>query len=84
VLSNIKPEAKRIVNLIRAIRQNGAILPGDKIQIINEKPAIYNGAIEEGDIQTNYIQVHLFTLHDGIQIVMEAPTLNRYLGKLIY
>lgn len=52
--------------------------------MIGEKPATYVGAIEEGDIQVNYIQLHAFTLFDGVQVVLEAPSLNRSLGKLVY
>ena len=73
-----------MVNLIRAVRQLGAILPGDKIKIVGEKPATYIGAIEEGDIQIDYIQMHVFRLHDGMQVVLQIPSLNRNLGKFIY
>ena len=81
---NVKPEAKRVVNLIKAVREIGAILPGDKVRMIGEKPAIYVGAIELGDIQVDYIQMHAFRLFDGLQVVLEVPSLNRSLGKLLY
>ena len=42
------------------------------------------GSIEEGDIQVDYIQLHFFKLYDGVQVIVEAPSLNRSLGKLIY
>jgi hypothetical protein len=84
MLINVKPEGQRIVNLIRAVRQIGAILPGDKVKLIGESPATYLGAIEEGDIQIDYIQLHAFRLFDGMQIVLEAPSLNKSLGKLLY
>jgi hypothetical protein len=84
MLINERPECKRVVNLIRAVRQLGAILPGDKIKMINERPATYVGVIEEGDMQTDYIQMHVFTLHDGVRVVLEMPSLNRSIGKLIY
>jgi len=48
------------------------------------KPATYVGAIEEGDIQVDYIQLHIFELFDGLQVILEAPSLNRSLGKLLY
>ncbi len=84
MLINVKPEGKRIVNLIKAVREIGAILPGDKVKLIGEKPATYVGAIEEGDIQVDYIQLHTFSLFDGVQVVLEVPSLNRSLGKLLY
>jgi hypothetical protein len=84
MLINVKPESKRVVTLIKAVREIGAILPGDKVKMIGEKPAIYVGAIEEGDIQVDHIQLHAFTLFDGVQVVLEAPSLNRSLGKLLY
>jgi len=80
----VKPKAQRLVNLIRAVRQIGAILPGDKVIMAGEKPATYMGAIEEGDIQVDYVQMHSFELYDGVQVVLEAPSLNRSLGKLLY
>jgi len=42
------------------------------------------GAIELGDIQVDYIQMHVFNLFDGLQVVLEIPSLNRSLGKLLY
>ncbi len=71
-------------HLIKAVRQIGAILPGDKVKMIGEKPATYMGAIEEGDIQVDYLQMHTFELFDGVQVVLEIPSLNRSLGKLLY
>jgi hypothetical protein len=44
---------RRIVNLIKSVRQLGTIFPGDKIKVIGEKPATYLGALEEGDIQVD-------------------------------
>jgi len=84
MLINVKSEGKRVVNLIKAVREIGALLPGDKVKLIGEKPATYLGAIEEGDIQIDYIQLHAFRLFDGMQIVLEAPSLNKSLGKLLY
>jgi hypothetical protein len=84
MLINVKPESKRAVNLIKAVRGISAILPGDRIKMIGEKPATYVGAIEEGDIQVDYIQLHIFELFDGLQVILEAPSLNRSLGKLLY
>jgi hypothetical protein len=84
MLINVKPQSKRAVNLINAVRAIGAILPGDRIQVAGEKPATYIGSSEEGDIQVDYIQLHFFKLHDGVQVIVEAPSLNRSLGKLIY
>ena len=39
MLIKVKPESKRVVNLINAVRQVGAILPGDRIEMVGEKPA---------------------------------------------
>jgi hypothetical protein len=79
-----KPQGQRIINLIRAVRQIGTILPGDKVDMVGEKPATYLGSIEEGDIQVDYLQIHTFELFDGVQVVLESPSLNRGLGKLLY
>jgi len=84
MLIKCKSRGQRIVNLIKAVRQIGAILPGDKVKMIGGKPATYMGAIEEGDIQVDYIQMHTFELFDGVQVVLEIPSLNRSLGKLLY
>jgi hypothetical protein len=84
MLVNRKLEIKRIVNLIKAVREIGAILPGDKVILSSEKPATYLGAFEEGDMQVDYIQLHAFELFDGLQVVLESPSLNRSLGKLLY
>jgi hypothetical protein len=79
-----KPEGQRIINLIRAVRQIGTILPGDKVEMIGEKPATYLGSLETGDIQVDYLQIHTFQLSDGVQVVLECPSLNRTLGKLLF
>jgi hypothetical protein len=79
-----KPDGKRVVNLINAVREISAIFPGDRIKMIGEKPAIYLGAIEVGDIQVDYIQMHAFQLFDGLLVVLQVPFLNRRLGKLLY
>jgi hypothetical protein len=84
VLNKDIPKAQRIVTLIRAVREIGTLLPGDQIKMIGEKPATYLGALEEGDIQVDYIQMHAFRLFDGLQVILEAPTLNRSLGKYLY
>jgi len=51
--------------------------------MIGKKPATYVGAIEEGDIQVDYIQLHIFKMSDGLQVILEALSLNRNLGKLL-
>ena len=81
---NVTPEGKRVVNLIKAVRLVNFILPGDKIKLIGELPATYLGAVEEGDLQGDYIQMHTFRLWDGVQVVLEVPSLNRILGKYLY
>ena len=84
MLIKVKPQGKRIVNLIKAVRQAGALLPGDNVEMPGEGSATYLGVIEEGDIQMDYIQIHTFVLSDGMQVALEIPSLNRSLGKLIY
>jgi len=80
----VKPEAQRLINLVNAVREIAAILPGDRVKMISEKPALYIGAIEVGDIQVDYIQMHIFRRFDGSQVVLQVPSLNRNLGKLLY
>ncbi len=82
--SKAKLDIQRIIRLIRALRQIDDILPGDKIKLSGEKPAIYLGALEDGDIQVDYLQAHIFELFDGVQVVLEVPSLNRILGKFLY
>jgi hypothetical protein len=84
MLANAKQEGKRVLNLIKAVRQIGALLPGDKVSLAGEKPATYIGAIEVGDMQTDYLQMHTFRLSDGLQVVLEIPSLNRKIGKWLY
>jgi hypothetical protein len=49
-----------------------------------ERACTYSGAIEEGDIQIDNIQMHAFTLYDGVQVAIESPSLNQDRGKLLY
>ena len=84
MLIKVKPETQRLGNLVRSVRALGASLPGHMVGMPGEKPALYLGAIEVGDIQIDCIQMHAFTLFDGVQVVLEIPSLNRSLGKLLY
>lgn len=77
-------EARRLQRLIQSIRDLAEIFPGDKIRMIGESPATYLGSIEAGDLQTDYLQLHVFRLSDGIMVIMYIPTLNRSLGKYIF
>ena len=79
-----KIEGKRVQHLIRSVRALGLILPGDQVNMIDEAPATYLGSIETGDLQTDYLQLHVFRLADGIQVILYIPTLNRSLGKYIF
>jgi hypothetical protein len=81
---NVTLLGKRLVNLVKAVRQINFILPGDKIKLIGERPATYLGAIESGDLLNDYLQMHIFKLYDGLHVVLEAPSLNRYLGKYLF
>ena len=77
-------EGKRFQHLIQSVRALGAIFPGDQITMIDESPATYIGSFEAGDLQTDYLQLHVFRLSDGIMVIMHIPTLNRSLGKFLY
>jgi hypothetical protein len=79
-----KIDDKRILHLIRSVREMVSILPGDQIRMIDESPAIYLGSIEAGDLQVDYLQLHVFRLSDGIQVILHLPALNRSLGKYLY
>ena len=79
-----KVEGKRIQHLISSVRELVSILPGDQVRMIDEAPAIYLGSIEVGDIQIDYLQLHVFRLSDGIMVIMYIPALNRSLGKYLY
>ena len=76
-------ERRRVASLIRAIKRGGTLLPGDRLPLTTEKPATYLGTVETGDIRQEYIQLHLFRLHDGLQVILESPNLNRSLGRLV-
>lgn len=80
----VTPEGKRVVNLIKAVRMVSFLLPGDHVKMIGEGPAIYIGAIEEGDLQFEYFQMHAFRLCDGQVVILEVPSLNRSLGKYLF
>jgi hypothetical protein len=80
----VEPDGKRVINLIKGVRAISGILPGDKVKMIGEKRATYLGAIELGDIQVDYIQMHVFQLFDGVLVVLQVPSLNRSLGKWLY
>jgi hypothetical protein len=84
MLFNAKSEGRRVINLIKSVREIGFILPGDKVIMVDEAQATYLGSIEEGDIQVDYLQMHAFRLHDGLRVFLEAPALNRSLGKSLY
>jgi hypothetical protein len=81
---NLTPAGKRVYQLIKAVREISTILPGEKLPLPAEKPATYVGAIEEGDLQIDYCQMHVFRLCDGLLVILEAPSLNRSLGKYLF
>ncbi len=78
------PLGKRVVNLMLSVRKIAFILPGDRVRVSGEKPALYVGAIEMGDSPVDYVQMHIFKLYDGQHVILVVPTLNRYLGKWLY
>lgn len=75
---------QRVINLVKAVRELASIMPGDMLALPGEKPATYLGAIEIGDFQGDYYQMHVFRLWDDFEIVLEVPSLNRVLGKYLY
>ena len=68
----ISEKGARVVQLIRAVKAAGAMMPGDQVRMPGEKPATYLGPVMERGLQ-----MHGFRLFDGTEIVMEAPALNR-------
>ena len=75
---------KRLINLVHSIRQIGMLLTGERIRLTGEGPAVYLGSWEEGDLQREYIQLHVFRLHDGVHVILESPSLNRALSKFLF
>jgi hypothetical protein len=75
---SISEKGKRIVKLIKSVRAAGALVPGDKVQMLDERPAAYIGpsAVEDG------IQMHAFRLFDGTEVIMEVPALNPEPGQV--
>ena len=54
----------------------GAIVPGDKVLMPDERPAAYICPVMEGSIQ-----MHEFWLFDGTEVGLEVPTLNQKPGQ---
>ena len=75
---SISEKGKRIVKLIKSVRAAGVLVPGDKVQMPDERPATYIGpsAVEDG------IQMHGFRLFDGTEVIMEVPMLNPESGQV--
>jgi hypothetical protein len=74
----ISEKGKRIVKLGKSIRAAGVLVPGDKVPMPDERPAMYIGPsdVEDG------IQMHAFRLFDGTEVVMEVPMLNPEPGQV--
>ena len=74
----ISEKGKRIVQLIKSVRAAGVLVPGDKVQMPDERPAAYIGpsAVEDG------IQMHEFRLFDGTEVVLEVPALSPKPGQV--
>ena len=75
---SISEKGKRIVKLIKSVRAAGVLVPGDKVQMPDERPAAYIGlsTVEDG------IQMHEFRLFDGTEVIMEVPVLNPESGQV--
>ena len=74
---SISEKGKRIVQLIKAVRAAGEIVPGAKVLMPNERPAAYIGPVMDGGIQ-----MHEFHLFDGTEVVLEIPELNQKPGQV--
>ena len=74
---SISEKGKRIVQLIKAVRAAGEIVPGAKVLMPDERPAAYIGPVMDGGIQ-----MHEFRLFDGTEVVLEVPALNREPGQV--
>ena len=74
---SISEKGKRIVQLIKAVRAAGALVPGDKVLMPDERPAAYIGPVMDSGIQ-----MHEFRLFDGMEVVLEVPALNREPGRV--
>jgi hypothetical protein len=81
---DLKVVGKRVYHLVKAVREMSSILPGERVLMTGERPATYVGAIEVGDEQFDYLQMHAFRLHDGLHVVLAVQSLNRRLSRLLY
>ena len=74
---SISEKGKRIIQLIKAVKAAGEIVPGAKILMLDERPAAYIGPVIDGGIQ-----MHKFHLYDGTEVVLEVPALNPKPGQV--
>ena len=74
---SISEKGKRIVQLIKAVRAAGVIVPSAKVLMPDERPAAYIGPVMDGGIQ-----MHEFRLFDGTEVVLEIPELNQKPGQV--
>jgi hypothetical protein len=74
---SISEKGRRIVQLIKAVRAAGEIVPGAKFLMPDERPATYIGPVMDGDIQ-----MHEFHLFDETEVVLEVPALNPKPGQV--
>jgi hypothetical protein len=81
---NKQQVGKRVLNLVYAVRAISVLLPGERVKIFGEKPALYVGPIEADDFQIDCLQMHAFSLHDRLLVVLAVPALNRSLGRWLY
>ena len=73
----ISEKGKRVVQLIKAVKAAGVLVPGDKVLMLDERSATYIGPVMEGGFQ-----MHKFRLFDGTEIVFEVPALNQKPGQV--
>ena len=74
---SISEKGKRVVQLIKAVRAAGEIVPGAKVLMPEERPAMYIGPVMDDDIQ-----MHEFHLFDGTEVILEVPVLNQKPGQV--
>jgi hypothetical protein len=70
-------KARRILALIEAVEAAGNIQPGAALSLPGEKPATYLGP---GEVEGG-IQMHVFRLHDGLEVPMQVPALDLPTGR---
>ena len=75
---SISEKGKRVVQLIKAVRAAGEIVPGAKVLMPEERPATYIGPVMDDDIQ-----MHEFHFLTGRKSYWKFRFLSRNPAKLL-